>query len=306
MQDLNVMRVFVRVAEMRSFSEAGRLVGLTPSAVSKAVRRLEREFGVRLFNRTTRSVGLTDEGQEFFERCRQMLADVEEAESQLTQSTLRPRGRLRVHMPMGFGRIVVLPALANVVGQYPDLRIDVEFGERPVDPAEEGMDAVIRFGALPDSALVARKLCDVRFMACASPAYLRKRGTPRIPDELDSHTCLGYATAWAGHYRPWPFFHDGREISKSISGQLNANSAEALRDTAIAGAGIAMIGDFVIHDAVRAGKLRVILRDYIGKPMPVSVLYPPVKERAPRVRWFLETLQAAIATPAPWNDVGRA
>lgn len=305
MNDLNAMRVFVRVAEMRSFSQAGRLLGLTSSAVSKAISRLEQEFGVRLLNRTTRSVGLTNDGLEFFERCKQVLSDVEEAESQLTQATSRPRGRLRVHMPIAFGRIVVLPTLAKVIGQYPDLRIDVELGERLVDPAEEGLDAVIRFGNLPNSAVIARKLCDIRFVACASPAYLKKRGTPRTPDDLDSHTCLGYATPWTGHYREWAFAHFGQQLSKNISGQLNANSAEALRDTAAAGAGIAMIADFVVHEAVRSGALRVILKDYIARPTQVSVLYLPVKERTPRLRWFLDVLQASIPTPAPWDGVGR-
>ncbi len=304
MNDLNAMRVFVRVAEAKSFSQAGRLLGLTSSAVSKAVSRLEKEFGVRLLNRTTRSVGLTNDGLDFFERCRLILADVDEAESELTQSSLRPRGALRVHMPMAFGRLVVLPALAKVIGQHPDLHIDVELGERQIDPAAEGLDAVIRFGNLPNSALVARKLCDIRFVACASPEYLRQRGTPVAPDELDGHTCLGYVTPWTGHYREWAFANKGEQISKSVSGQLNVNSAEALRDAAIAGAGVAMIGDFVVHEAVNSGALQVVLRGYIARPVPVSVLFLPVKERAPRLRWFLEVLEAAIPNPTPWAQVG--
>jgi LysR family transcriptional regulator for bpeEF and oprC len=303
-QDLNAMRVFVQVAEVRSFSEAGRRLGLTSSAVSKAISRLEREFGVRLFNRTTRSVGLTHDGLAFFERCRQLLLDVAEAESHLTQSVLRPRGRLRVHTPMAFGRRVVLPALAQHVARFPELQVDLELGDRAVDPAEDGLDAVIRFGELPDSASVARRLCDVRFLACASPAYLQRRGIPSTPDALDAHTCLGYVTPWTGHYREWWFSDQGRALNKSVSGQLNVNSAEALLEAAVAGAGIAMIGDFVVHDAVRQGKLQVVLREFAARPMPVSVLYLPVRERTPRLRWFLDVLKTAIPDPAPWQGIG--
>ncbi|MGE0803492.1 MAG: LysR family transcriptional regulator [Lautropia sp.] len=305
MHDLNALRVFVRVAETRSFIEASRRLGLTSSAVSKAISRLEHEFGVRLLNRTTRKVSLTQDGLEFFERCRQLLAELEEAETQLTQSTLAPRGRLRVHAPTGFGRRILLPALVQVVERYPDLRIDVELGERAVDAVEEGLDAVIRFGELPDSTLVARHLCEVRFIACASPVYLKRRGMPRTPADLDHHVCLGYVTPWSGRYREWLFAYQGRQLRQGISGQLNVNSAESLLDTAIAGVGIAMIADFVAYPAVASGALRVVLKNYIAPPIPVSLLYLPGKERTPRLRWFLEVLRGLIPSPTPWADIDR-
>lgn len=213
------------------------------------------------------------------------------------------RGGLRVQMPLGFGRKVVLPALTREIAAHPELTIDVELGDRGVDVIEEGFDAVIRFGSLPDSGLVARKLCDV--VPCASPEYLKRKGIPQTPDDLAHHTCLGYATLWHGRYRPWVF--QDRENSNlahhEIAGQVNVNSAESLMEVASAGGGIAMIGDFVAYEAVRAGRLRVLLHDYIAPPHQVSVLYSPTRQRSPRLRWFLDLLQDAVPNPAPWSHI---
>lgn len=307
MEDLNGLRVFLRVAESRSFTAAATRLGLTPSAVSKSIGRLEKEYGQRLLDRTTRRVGLTNDGHAFYERCRQVLADLEEAENLLTQSSASPRGRLRVHMPTAFGKKVVLPRLSRILERLPDLRVDVELGERPLDLAEEGLDAVVRFGALPDSGLIARRLCDVRFVACASPEYLERHGEPLTPDELGQHACLGYATPWRAHYREWTFAEpDGTLAPREISGKLNVNSAEALTDAAIAGSGITMVADFVAWEAVRAGKLRVLLKSFIGPAMPVSLVYLPGRQHSPRIRWFLRTLQEVIPSPAPWEELTRA
>jgi LysR family transcriptional regulator for bpeEF and oprC len=304
MEDLNGLRVFLQVAESRSFTAAATRLGVTASGVSKAIARLEQEFGQRLLNRTTRRVGLTNDGHAFYERCRQVMADLQEAENQLTQSSASPRGHLRVHMPTAFGKKVVLPRLAGILDRLPDLRIDVELGERPIDPAEEGLDAAVRFGHLPDSGLIASRLCDVRFVACAAPAYLARHGVPRRPEDLASHACLGYATPWRSHYREWTFADDdGKPVTLSVSGKLNVNSAEALLEAAIAGSGIAMVADFVAWDAVRARKLRVLLREYIGPPTPVSVVYLPGRQHSPRLRWFLDTLREMIPSPAPWETI---
>lgn len=303
MRDLNSLRVFVRVAEARSFSAAARQLGLTASGVSKAVSRLEQEFGVPLLQRTTRSVALTAEGRVFHERVRHLLSDLEMAEDQLTQSARHLRGSLRVQMPLGFGRKVVLPALTRALSRHPDLTVDVELGERGVDVIEEGFDAVIRFGSLPDSGLLARRLCDIRFVPCAAPAYLARYGAPSVPADLAQHACLGYASLWQGHYRPWIFRESGMLVSREIAGQLNVNSAESLLEIAMAGAGIAMIGDFVAHDAIRSGRLNVVLQAFVAPPTQVSVLYSPARQRSPRLRWFLEMLADAVPDPAPWADI---
>ena len=303
MENLNALTVFVRVAEVRNFAEAGRRLGLTPSAVSKSILRLERELGVRLLNRTTRRVGLTNDGLEFFERCRHILMDIEAAETQLAHTTSTPRGRLRVHIPVGFGRKIVLPALARLTAQHPDLSVDVELGERNVDLAEEGMDAVIRFGELPNSGLLARRLCGVRFVACAAPTYLQQHGAPQAPDDLGAHSCIGYATRWSGRYREWHFGQDGAPFTRDISGRLNINNVESMFDAAIAGHGIAMLATYIVYDAVRSGALQIVLKDYVAPATPVSVVYLPGRQNTPRVRWFLDTLQAVIPSSPPWDDI---
>jgi LysR family transcriptional regulator, regulator for bpeEF and oprC len=306
MEDLNGLRVFLQVAESRSFTAAAQRLGLTASGVSKAIGRLEKEYGQRLLHRTTRRVGLTSDGHGFYERCRQLLGDLEEAENQLTQSTASPRGHLRVHMPTAFGKKVVLPRLAQILDTLPDLRIDVELGERPIDLAEEGLDAAVRFGALPDSGLIARRLCEVRFVACAAPDYLARHGQPQRPEELVNHACLGYSTPWRSHYREWAFGGaDGRQLALPISGKLNVNSAEALLDVAMAGSGIAMLADFVVWEAVQSGKLQVVLHGFTGAPTPVSLVYPPGQQHAARLRWFLNTLGDLIPSPPPWEFVTR-
>ena len=301
MDDLNGLRVFVQVAESRSFTVAAARLGLTASGVSKAIARLEQEYGQRLLHRTTRRVGLSNDGQAFYQRCRQVLTDLEEAESQLTQISAEPRGRLRVHMPTAFGKKVVLPGLAQRLSGLNDLTIDVELGDPHIDLAEKGLDAAVVVGELPGSALIARRLCQVRMVACASPDYLARHGEPLNPRELERHACLGYATAWRSHYREWTFrAPDGGTERRSMSGKLNINNAEALTDAAMAGSGIAMVTDFVAWEGVRSGRLRVILREFLGPPIPVSLVYLPTRQHSPRLRWLLQTLQELIPSPAPW------
>lgn len=303
MEDLNLLRVFVRVAEARSFAEAGRRLGLTASAVSKAVVRLEKAVGARLLNRTTRHVGLTNDGVAFFASCAQILSDIEAAETELQSAAVEPRGRLRVHIPVGFGRKVILPALAELSARYPELHIDVELGERNVDLAEDGLDAAIRFGELPSSGLLARRLCTVRFVACASPAYLARRGTPTTPEELERHDCIGYATRWSAYYREWRFARDGVPFALNLSGRLNINNVESMLDAAVAGSGIAMLATYMVHDAVRSGALEVILRDFIAPGTPVWVLHLPAPQRTRRVQLFLDTLKELVPAHPHWDDV---
>ena len=303
MEDLNGLRVFVQVAESRSFTAAAARLGLTASGVSKAIARLEQEYGQRLLHRTTRRVGLSNDGRVFYQRCRQVLADLDEAESQLTQVSAVPRGRLRVHMPTAFGKKVVLPGLAQRLAGLDGLMIDVELGgPLPfVDLAEKGLDAAVLVGEVPGSALIARHLCQVRLVACASPDYLVRHGEPLSPQDLERHACLGYSTAWRSHYREWTFrTPDGGAEGRSMSGKLNINNAEALTEAAMAGAGIAMVSDFAAWEGVRTGQLRVILREFLGPPIPVSLVYLPTRQHSPRLRWLLQTLQELIPSPAPW------
>jgi LysR family transcriptional regulator for bpeEF and oprC len=302
-ENLNALRVFVRVAETRSFTEAAKRLGLTSSAVSKAITRLEQELNVRLLQRTTRSVGLTNDGASFFEHCVQVLAQIEDAENALNRATSSPHGRLRVHMPVGFGRRVIVPALSRFIQQNPDLVLDAELSDRSVDLAYEGIDAAVHIGELADARLIARKLCNLRFVACASPEYLARHGTPKTPEELDQHHCLAYVLMHTGRYRDWQFVKDGKAYPKSVSGRLNINNAESLLEAACSGLGIAMISNFIAADAIRDGRLRCVLTDYVGIGPQVSVVYLPSRNLSPKVRTFVNFLRELIPGDPDWDKI---
>lgn len=303
MENLNALVIFAKVAETRSFTEAAHMLGMSASGVSKAVSRLEQDLGVSLLHRTTRTVRLTDDGAGFFERCRHILSELNEAEAQLNQTRSVPRGRIRVQMPVGFGGRIVLPALVGFTERYPELIIDAELSDRIPDLAYEGIDAVVHIGQLSDSRLIARKLCDLRFVTCAAPKYLEQHGQPETPNDLDRFRCLAYVIPQTGRYRDWQFEKDGRMFSRTVSGPLNVNNAEALLEAAVAGAGIGMISTFIAADAIRAGKLKILLRDYVSPGPPVSVLYLPNRHLSPRVRVFIDFL-AELVPPRPrWDEV---
>ena len=305
MENLNSLRVFVRVAESRSFTEAAKRLGLTPSAVSKAITRLEQELNVRLLHRTTRSVGLTNDGESFFDHCLLVLAQIEDAENVLKRATSSPHGRLRVHMPVGFGRHVIVPALSQFIKLHPALVLDAELSDRTVDLAYEGIDAAVHIGEPADARLIARKLCNLRFVACASPDYLALNGEPRTPDELDKHHCLAYVQMHSGRYRDWQFYENGKPFSKTVSGRLNINNAESLLEAATSGLGIAMISNFIAAEAIREGKLRCILNDYVGIGPQVSVVYLPSRHLSLKVRAFVDFLLELIPDDPDWNKITR-
>lgn len=296
MENLNALVVFARVAESRSFTGAAQRLGLTSSAVSKAVSRLESELGVRLLNRSTRVVTLTNDGASFFDRCREILASIEEAERAVTLARATPHGRLRVQMPVGFGRRVAVPALRQLAQKYPGLAIDAELSDRIADVAYEGFDAAIQIGQVSDERLVARTLCRLRFTALASPEYLARHGEPRTPEDLEHHQCLAYVSPLTGGYRPWEFAKDGQSFSKRVSGSLNVNHADSLVEAAIAGMGIVMISNFIAGDAITSGQLRPILTDYIAAGPKVYLVYPPSRIVSLKLRVLIDALDQAVSS----------
>lgn len=273
MRDLNALRVFFLVAQLKSFKAAAAHLGLTSSAVSKAITRLEAEVGVGLLQRTTRSVGLTEDGAAFFENCRQILGEIDRAESLLSRAIAGPYGRLRVHMTEGFGRRVVFPVLHRFLGKHPSLTVSVEMSDRVVDIANEGFDVDIRIGEVADSRLVARLLGNVGFVTCASPGYLKRYGRPRTPEDLDRHNCLVYSHVHTGRLREWQFRKDGRDYGKTVTGSLLANNSEALLVAAISGLGIASVSQFIARDAIAAGKVTPVLTQFASPGPPVHALY---------------------------------
>lgn len=303
MENLNAMRVFVRVAETRSFTEAAKRLGLTSSAVSKAITRLEQELDVRLLQRTTRSVGLTNDGASFRDHCVQILAQIEDAENVLVRANSTPHGRLRVHLPVGFGRRVIVPALSRFIERNPGLTLDAELSDRMVDLAYEGIDAAVQIGELADARLIARRLCHLRFVTCASPEYLARHGEPTTPDDLDRHHCLAYVQLHTGRYRDWQYMRDGKTFAKAVSGRLNINNAESLLEAASSGLGIAMISNFIAADAIRAGRLRCILNDYVAEGPQVSAVYLPSRNLSPKVRAFVDFLQELIPSDPDWDKI---
>lgn len=303
MDNLNNIRVFVRVAESRSFSEAGKRLGLTSSAVSKAITRLERELGVRLLQRTTRSVGLTNDGASFFENCRQILSDVQSAEENLLQTRATPYGLLRVHMPVAFGRKVVMPVIKQLIDRHPRLTINAELSDRNIDMAYEGIDVAVHIGEITDSRLVARKLCNLQFVAVASPDYLERHGEPMTPDDLSSHHCLAYVKLRSGRYREWTFAHEGETVNKVVSGRLNVNNAESLLEAAVSGLGIAMISTLIAGDAIRKGQLRCVLTQFNAPGPSVYALYPHTRTVSPKVRVFVDFLKELMAEQQQWNSL---
>lgn len=303
---LQGISVFVRVAETRSFTGAARKLGMSTSGASKAIARLEERLGVRLVQRTTRSVGLTEDGQAFYERCRHILGELEEAEVAVTRTRAKPQGRLRVHMPVAFGEHVFAPLTATFAQMHPELVLDLELSDRAPDLAEEGFDAAIRIGDLRDSRLIARRLCDLRFVTFASPEYLRRYGEPLTPDDLDRHRCLLFYVPHTHRYRSWNFASDGAPFVKTPAATLNFNNAYALVRAAVAGAGIANVSEYIAADAIRAGALRRLLREYEAPGPTVWLVYLERRHLSPRVQalaaFLAEHMPALSSAPAAATD----
>lgn len=295
LDSLHAITVFVKVAECGSFTKAASRLGMSPSGISKSLLRLEAKLGCRLINRTTRSASLTDEGRAVLGKFRQILEEVEQAQISLSTSLARPSGRLRLQIPIGFGQQVVIPLLANLTTDFPELSVDVELSDRFADPTEEGLDAAIRLRAPNDSRLIARKLCDIRQIAVASPDYLKRHGEPTQPEELTGHLCLSYYVPQTDGHRPWKFTSAERSVDiNEVSGRLHSNSGQALLQAALHGSGIALIPDYIASDSIRSGELKRIMPQYVSQGPSVWLMYGERRFQLPRVRALIERLLAEV------------
>ena len=283
-ESLQGIHVFVRVAETRSFTAAARKLGMSTSGASKAIARLEERLGVRLVQRTTRSVGLTEDGNAFFERCRHILGELEEAETAVTRTRANAKGRLRVHMPVAFGELIFAPLAARFAEANPELVLDVELSDRTPDLAEEGLDAAVRIGELGDSRLIARRLCELRFVTLAAPRYLERYGAPGTPDDLDRHRCLMFYVPHTHRYRGWRFLCGGVPAVRTPPATLNFNNAYALVRAAIVGAGIANLSAYIARDAIANGQLRTLLCEYECPGPAVWLVYLERRHLSPRLQ----------------------
>jgi DNA-binding transcriptional LysR family regulator len=299
--DLEAWAIFAKVAETGSFAGAAAELGLSGPTVSKAVQRLELRLGERLIHRTSRRFALTEAGRVLSVRAARILAEGEAAEAEAHTNSVAPRGRVRLAAPMSFGLRHIAPALPEFLAAYPEVTVDLQLDDRTVDVIGGGVDVAVRIAALPDSSLVARRLCPVRRWVVGTPAYFARHGTPRRPRELREHACLGYLYLATGE--TWRFIDtDGTEESVAVKGPLSATNAEALSYALEAGLGIALQPDFLVWDAVQAGRLVTVLDDWAAPPLAVHLLTPAGEPRPIRVAVLLEFLARRFTLgAAPWT-----
>jgi DNA-binding transcriptional LysR family regulator len=285
MDQLVAMKVFAKVAERGSFAHAADELDISRAAASGHVASLEKHLGVRLLNRTTRRVGLTEDGAEFLRRCRRILDEVQDAEETLRGSRSKPQGLLRVDVPVSFGRYLLLPALPEFTRRYPAIELDVRLNDRVVDLVAERVDVALRVGAIQQTGLVARRVAQVNVVTCASPRYLAERGEPGTPDDLRDHRLLALTPASGGapewHY-PAPY--TPRRLKLRFA--MHFNSAEGPIVAALAGLGIIHTADLLIAEQVARGDLKLILKDYSVPGPAMSLVYPSAGHQSPKVRVF--------------------
>ena len=253
---------------------------------------LEEALGVRLLIRNTRKLAVTELGQEFYERAKRILGEVAEAEQAMSLRRASPHGLLRVSAPMSFGMVHLSPLVAMFLKKHPDVRFDMELSDRTVDVVGEGFDMAIRIGTLADSTLIAQKLAEVRMVACCSPQYLRRRGTPAAPADLERHDCLLY-----GHGGPasWDLVVDGVHKAVEVHGPLRANNGELIRDAAIAGLGIARLPDFIVSAAIKAGHLVPVLEPFLPRASALYAVYPQHRQSSTTIQAFTGFLREQLA-----------
>ena len=254
MDKLTGMAVFARVVEAQSFTSAAAQLGMSRSAVSKAIAGLEDRLGARLLNRTTRRLALTEVGQAFYERCARIVAEAEDAELEVSRLQAAPRGILRLSAPVSFGILHLAPALPDFMKRYPELRVEIDLADRMVDLIEEGYDLAVRIGALPDSSLIARRLADNHMVVCAAPAYWQRRGRPREPRDLTGHACITYA--YQRSPNEWPFAGPGGRFSVRVDGPLLSNNGDLALIMALAGLGVVVAALLPLRVAPGRGPAR--------------------------------------------------
>ena len=293
-RSLNEIVIFMAVADAGSFARGGRALGLTGSAASKAVARLEARLGVRLLHRNSRAVSLTSEGERFRESGRNILDAVDEAEASIAVPNGKPRGLLRLSVPDGFGRRVIMPLVCDYLERWPEVRIDIDFSDRPVDLVEEGFDLAIRIGgeSAPDG-IVARVVAEYPVWICAAPSYLERRGHPAHPEALSEHDCILFRSRT--QTQDWFGQSQEEHAHKLLAhGRLRMNSAEAIRQAVVAGLGIALLPSFLVDDDLSAGRLVQLFPDLGTRTVRILCLYPSRRLVDPRVRTFIDDVSAAL------------
>ncbi|MEL7450325.1 MAG: LysR family transcriptional regulator [Pseudomonadota bacterium] len=293
------MRTFVSVVGEGSFSAAARKLDMSPQLVSKYVAQLEERLGVRLLNRSTRRLSITEAGEACVERSRQLLADIEEMRSVVGDLTARPRGKLRINAPMSFGITHLTPAITAYQSAYPDVGVELDLNDRTVDVISEGYDLAIRITNLPDSSLVARRLAPTRLALCASPAYLARHGTPTDPEALANHNCLPYSYAATGS--SWQLMRGDERRTVAANGSFRANNGDALKAAALGGLGITVQPTFIVGEELREGRLARVLPEWKVPELSVYAVYAHRQYLSAKVRTFVDHLGEFFGSPPYWD-----
>lgn len=295
MDRIDAMQAFVAVADLQGFAPAARKLRLSPSGVTRLIAALEDRLGARLLQRTTRSVTLTDAGSRYLERARRILADVEEAESAAEGERTRPSGRLVVSAPIGFGRLHVSPLMSAYLTRFPEVAGELRLEDRMVSLVEDGVDLAVRIGQLADSSLVARHVGEMRRIVVASPGYLKARGEPKTLEAVAAHDTIQFG-ATAG-MADWRFVEDGREVRVAIAPRLSTNSADAAVQYAEQGGGLTRVLAYQAADAIKHGRVKVVLAKFELPAMPVHIVYPTSRLLSAKVRTFIDL----VAETADWH-----
>lgn len=296
------MQMYVRVVEAGSISAAAERLNLAKSAVSRRLAELEARLGVSLIHRTTRRLNLTDSGRDYYARCVTILADVEEAESAVSQAHRALKGSLKVALPLAFGLLHLAPLIQAFMTEHPDVRFELDFNDRQIDLMQEGFDLAVRIATLEDSSLIARRLAPIRHLVCASPAYLARHGTPHAAVDLARHACLAYSNVRDPGL--WNYRGPGGESGQvRVPVRLAASSGEFLMRAAIAGEGLVLLPSFYVHEALRAGQLLPLLTDHVWPELAAYAVYPPTRHLSSRARAFIDCLVERLAGEPYWDRV---
>ena len=294
MDTLGTLRIFVQAADTGSFTVAGRQLGLSPSAVGKAIARLEEHLGVRLLHRSTRSVTLTSEGACFLERSRRILGELEAAELEVANTRTTPTGTLRISLPLA--GMLMMPTLTAFMQAYPASELDLDFTDRLVDVIEEGFDAVIRAGEVNDSRLMTRALGPFHLLLVCSVGYIERHGLPTEIDHLKHSACLHHRFATSGRLERWPLVQNGQPIDPNLPRAAVANTIEPLIEMVAAGLGIACLPDFAIEEELRSGKFRVVLEQHTRHEGMFRILWPSSRHMSSKLRTFVDFMCAKLFT----------
>lgn len=296
MKGLQPLIAFAEIVKHGSFAAAARTLGTVPSTLAKAVARLEMSLGVKLFHRTTRQVSLTPDGERLFQRCQRVLTELEELEADAAGTRAVPAGTLKVDVPIVYGKRVVLPALAELVRQHPDLQLDVRLSDSYADIVRDGIDLAVRVGPLADSSLVARLIDRQELVLCASPHYLQSHGVPRRLDQLQQHAAVLFRQPSSGRSRAWTFRRRGEPLDVDPVSRVRVNDGEGMVEAVLCGLGLCQVPEVMVADLLADGRLVEVLPGLRPEPMPISVVWPSGRSLPARVRAAIDALVAAGST----------